>query len=76
VAGDREASRDIEAVMLALVDFYPIHIEKEDRHFFIPCMEYFSNHEQDVMLEAFWEFDRTLIHDKYRGVIERFEGKR
>ena len=75
VAGEAEAFRDIAAVMLTLVDFYPVHIEKEDRHFFIPCMEYFSSHEQDVMLEAFWEFDRTLIHDKYRSVIERFERK-
>jgi len=27
------------------------------------------------MLEAFWEFDRKLIHEKYRSVVEKFEGK-
>ena len=26
-----------------LVEFYPRHIEKEDKHFFIPCMAYFSD---------------------------------
>jgi len=76
VAGDGKAIDEIRSVMKELVDFYPVHIEKEDRHFFIPCMEYFSNRELDLMLEAFYEFDRTLIHDKYRGVIERFEGKK
>ncbi len=75
VSGERQALDDIRAIMSALVKFYPVHIEKEDRHFFIPCMEYFSAHEQDLMMEAFAEFDRTLIHEKYREVIERFEGK-
>jgi hemerythrin-like domain-containing protein len=75
VAGDGGAFQEIRGVMSQLVDFYPVHIEKEDRHFFIPCMEYFSRHEQDVMLESFGEFDRTLIHEKYRAVIQKFEGK-
>jgi len=75
VAGDRGAVSEIRTVMSQLLGFYPVHIEKEDRHFFIPCMEYFSRHEQDDMLEAFGEFDRTLIHEKYRAVIEKFEGK-
>jgi hemerythrin-like domain-containing protein len=76
VSGDAGALEEIRASMKTLVDFYPLHIEKEDRHFFIPCMEYFSQREQDLMLESFSEFDRTLIHEKYRGVIERFEGKK
>lgn len=76
VSGDAGALEEIRARMRALVDFYPLHIEKEDRHFFIPCMEYFSQREQDLMLEAFGDFDRTLIHEKYRGVLERFEGKK
>jgi hemerythrin-like domain-containing protein len=76
VLGDTAAFDEISAIMWELVRFYPIHIEKEDRHFFIPCMEYFSEHEQDVMLETFGEFDRTLIHEKYRSVIEKFEKTR
>jgi len=75
VAGEKGAVTEIKTIMSQLVDFYPVHIEKEDRHFFIPCMEYFSRLEQDEMLESFGEFDRTLIHEKYRAVIEKFEGK-
>ena len=75
VAGEKGAVTEIKTIMSQLVDFYPVHIEKEDRHFFIPCMEYFSRLEQDEMLESFGEFDRTLIHEKYRSVIEKFEGK-
>ena len=51
-AGEPGALDDMKANMSTLVDFYPVHIEKEDRHFFIPCMEYFSTHEQDLMMEG------------------------
>jgi hemerythrin-like domain-containing protein len=56
-----------------LVEFYPPHIEKEDRHFFIPCMAYFSDAERADLLAAMEEFDRQLIHEKYRGVVESME---
>ena len=41
-----------------LVEFYPQHIEKEDKHFFIPCMAYFSEAEQADLLARMQEFDR------------------
>ena len=50
-----------------LVEFYPKHIDKEDKHFFIPCMAYFSEAEQADLLARMQEFDRMLIHEKYRG---------
>jgi hemerythrin-like domain-containing protein len=56
-----------------LVKFYPMHIEKEDKHFFIPVMDYFSTKEQSVMLEQFWVFDRNMIHEKYRRIVEENE---
>jgi hemerythrin-like domain-containing protein len=56
-----------------LVKFYPLHIEKEDKHFFIPVMEYFSQAEQQNMLEKFWEFDRKMIHEKYKRTVEELE---
>ena len=31
--------------------FYPAHIEKEDKHFFIPVMDYFTPAEQQAMLD-------------------------
>lgn len=59
-----------------LVEFYPRHIEKEDQHFFIPCMAYFSDAEKAEMLQAMWEFDRQMIHEKYRGVVAGIENRK
>ncbi|MGE5790278.1 MAG: hemerythrin, partial [Syntrophaceae bacterium] len=59
-----------------LVDFYPGHIEKEDKRFFFPCLEYFTQAEQDRMLQEFRDFDRNMIHEKYRTVVENFLGKK
>ena len=47
------------------VDFYPKHIEKEDRHFFIPVMSYFGKEEKDAMLDEELTFDKELIHHIY-----------
>ena len=58
-----------------LIDFYPKHIEKEDKHFFLPCMQYFSQAEQDKMLGEMWEFDRMMIHQKYTDVVTMLEQK-
>ncbi len=53
-----------------LIELYPRHIEKEDKRFFYPCMELFTDSEKAEMLEEFWEFDRDMIHWKYRNVVE------
>ena len=55
-----------------LGNFYPKHIEKEDKHFFYPCQEYFDKDEQSKMLAEFWEFDRKMIHEKYNKVVEEY----
>lgn len=73
VQGDTHALSAIVASMEHLVRFYPAHIEKEDKHFFVPCMRYFSEEEQAAMLQQFWEFDKQLIHEKYRRIVERLE---
>ena len=56
-----------------IIEFYPRHIEKEDKHFFIPVMDYFSEAEQQAMLDGFREFDRKMIHEKYTRVVEERE---
>jgi hemerythrin-like domain-containing protein len=56
-----------------IVEFYPAHIEKEDRRFFIPVMDYFSGAEQQAILDRFCEFDRQMIHEKYTGVVDEIE---
>jgi hemerythrin-like domain-containing protein len=67
---------DLMGHMGKLVEFYPRHIDKEDQHFFIPCMVYFSPAEQADLLARMYEFDRQLIHEKYRGVVESMEQRR
>ena len=67
---------DLMEHMGKLVEFYPRHIEKEDKHFFIPCMAYFSEAEQADLLARMQEFDRLMIHEKYRGVVESIEHHR
>ena len=73
-AGDAESLKDIVKDLKELIRFYPTHIEKEDKHFFYPILDYFSKQEQDDMLAEFWEFDRKLIHEKYQKIVEGLEG--
>jgi hemerythrin-like domain-containing protein len=70
---DKRALSDMLSHMETLVKFYPKHIEKEDKHFFIPCMDYFTEQERDVMLNEMWEFDKNMIHDKYTKIVENYE---
>ena len=71
--GESKALEDIERHIIDLTTFYPRHIEKEDKHFFFPCMEYFSPQAQESMLKEFWEFDRRMIHEKYQKVVDILE---
>jgi len=73
VQGLMEASKDVETILRELAEFYPKHIEKEDKHFFYPSMEYFNKQELDDMLREFWEFDRKMIHEKYEQIVESME---
>lgn len=66
---------DVSKILTELVNFYPVHIEKEDKQFFFPCMEYFKEQEQEDMLQEFWNFDRKMIHEKYRNLVKNLERK-
>ena len=68
--GNAEAVNEIVNLMSDLTNFYPEHIKKEDKNFFIPILKYFTEEEQESMLQEFWDFDKTLIHEKYKKVIE------
>jgi len=76
VAGGKSALSDMTANMEILVAFYPKHIEKEDKHFFLPVMSYLDARAQDAMLKEFFEFDRNFIHLHYEGIVARLEGKK
>ena len=70
-----EAVNQILSYLDQLTSMYPQHITTEDRHFFIPCMEYFTAEEKDAMLEKMWEFDRKMIHERYEGVVSVIENR-
>ena len=71
--GDTSALERITACLNTLVDFYPTHIEKEDKVFFPSSRNYFSEEEDQAMQAEFWEFDRKMIHEKYKSVVEGLE---
>jgi len=75
IQGEGESLSVIADYMRSLIEFYPRHIEKEDKHFFIPCMEYFTDEEKDAMLKEEWEFDRNFIHEKYRKIVAKKIGE-
>lgn len=71
--GRVEAYHDIVEIIGKITVLYPAHIEKEDKHFFVPVMGYFSKEEQEIMLRQFEAFDQQLIHEKYRTLVENLE---
>ena len=71
--GDKAAVQEAITCLKELATFYPKHIEKEDKHFFFPLLDYFSIEEQDSMLQEFWEFDRKMIHEKYTKLVDSLE---
>lgn len=73
--GDRGSAEAVAAQLEVLAKFYPAHIAKEDKHFFIPVMDYFSAAEQAVMLREFYEFDRKFVHVAYREIVSALDGK-
>lgn len=73
--GEKNAPADIISSLNVIIEFYPRHIEKEDRHFFLPSMTYFTKTEKDTMLREFFDFDSKLIDEKYKSVVEGYEAR-
>lgn len=71
--GDSNSSADVILSLQMIVDLYPKHIEKEDKHFFFPILDYFTAKEQNAMLKEFWDFDKNMIHEKYKKLVEEYE---
>ena len=72
-AGDAAALKTILATMRQLVNFYPKHIEKEDKVFFKSAMKYFSETERDAMLKEEYMFDQQFIHVAYKNIVLQAE---
>ena len=73
--GDKSQLTRITTLLRELAEFYPEHIEKEDKHFFMPIMNYFTAEESQAMLQEFEEFDMAMIHWKYQQVIKTLTGE-
>ncbi|TFF88729.1 MAG: cation-binding protein [Promethearchaeota archaeon] len=73
IKGNTEKLDIIIEMIETLIEFYPKHIDKEDNHFFIPVMEYFTDEEQKAMLEEGRIFDRKMIHRKYAQLVTNYE---
>lgn len=71
--GDSSALEDIASCLRTLVEFYPRHIEKEDKIFFPAARAYFSEAEDQAMLAEFLDFDRKMIHEKYTSIVVELE---
>jgi hemerythrin-like domain-containing protein len=69
---DAGAIKDIIDNIRALASFYPAHIQKEDKRFFLPVMGYLTEKEKDKMLKDFEQFDRKMIHEEYALVVKNF----
>jgi hemerythrin-like domain-containing protein len=68
--GDEIALAEIAEKLQTLVEFYPKHIEKEDKIFFPAARAYLTDSEDQAMLAEYWEFDRKMIHEKYEALVE------
>jgi hemerythrin-like domain-containing protein len=71
--GDETALFDVARNLQTLITFYPKHIEKEDKMFFPSSRDYFTDEEDQKMLAEFGEFDRKMIHEKYKSLVEGLE---
>ena len=73
IQGKTNLLKDITNNLEKLVALYPVHIEIEDKEFFYPSMDYFTEEEQQKMLQEFYDFDKKMIHEKYLQIIEQTE---
>ncbi len=72
---EKKPLEEITKSLETMIKWYPVHIEKEDKHFFFQSMKYLSAREQAAMLEEFWEFDGAFVHEMYMGRMRELEEK-
>jgi len=75
IQGKTNSIKEITNNLEKLVTLYPVHIETEDKEFFYPCIDYFTEDEQQKMLQEFYDFDKKIIHEKYLQIIENQENE-
>jgi hemerythrin-like domain-containing protein len=70
IQGDKMALPDMMACLKFLKTLYPAHIEREDKMFFQPAMDYFTAQEKEELLKEETEFHRHIIHRIYRDKMQ------
>jgi hemerythrin-like domain-containing protein len=73
--GDQIALIVIANNLKTIIEFFPKHIEKEDKQFYPASRAYFTDAEDQAMLEEFGELDRKMVYEKYKAVVEKLESK-
>jgi hemerythrin-like domain-containing protein len=74
-AGDINVVGSIQDLLTEFVTFYPPHMQKEEREFFVSCGTYLTKREDERIFSEFMEFDRRLIHEHYRRVVGEMRHK-
>ncbi len=69
VSGKPAAIEEVLEILNTLTRLYPVHIDKEDNHFFFLVMAYFSEQEQKDMLSRFLSFNADFTDKRYKQII-------
>ena len=69
--GNLKVVSKIAEIINWLSVFYPVHIAKEDKVFFVNTEKYFDQEELESLLEEFYAFDQKMIHEKYQNVYKQ-----
>ena len=72
--GNEDARAKVTSVMAELLGFYPAHVAKEEKTFFVAAMQYLSDAEKEKMLGDMDRFDRDVIQDRYQKLVDALEG--
>jgi len=71
IQGDKLALPEIVDCLRFIKTLYPAHIEREDKMFFLPSMDYFSDEEKRALLKEESEFDALIMHRVYRDKVHK-----
>jgi hemerythrin-like domain-containing protein len=69
VAGLKETQKHILELLNTLVKLLPNHMQKEDTQFFFSSMKYFTQKEQEGMLDEFIEFNKNFTSKRYEKIV-------
>lgn len=66
---DAKNYKEIILLLENFISFYRKHIDRENDHFFKEALPYLSEQELEIICKECAEFDRSLIHEKYKEVV-------